>query len=355
MDSDVCPTDQSPSEDVSSATIPVDGAPGVEITRQTIAALPGSGVEDLESYNLIEPPPLDWRSDSSSEAGSAEDLDESSFSPSAETVDKASPVEPVLLPLTMSDTVASLDINQQEIIGNSAQPVQDIEVGVETEYEAVHNEVRVEDLECAGENQKEVCDVESRVSEEELEVANRRSGGDEDHSRIHSLLNQLQLMGEEPHPSQPTPPNPALHQYSSWSELDACASSQVEDNSTETTGLLFSESHQRDLLGLLQFTEISSTTPQHTSLPHRGEVDAVVSVSYSKEDAERFWGHYGNGQQQRHREDSIASLPDDEYPEPVWMKRGGQPPEDEAAAESEQVGLNSMNIINLKKRKNCEP
>lgn len=329
MDSDVCHTDQSasvPSDPLSPATIPVNGASEIETTRQTMTAPPGSGVEDLESYNLIEPPPLDWRSDSSSEAGSG----------SAENVGKASPGEPVLLPLNMSDTVTSLDIDQQEIMGNISKPVQDIEVELEAEYEAVHKEVRVEDLECVGENQKEVCDVESRVSEEEVEVANRRSG-DEDHSRIHSLLSQLQLMGEEPHPSRQTPPNPALHQYSSRSELEACAASLVVDDSTETTGLLFSESHQRDLLGLLQFTEISSATPQHTSLPHRGEVDAVVSVSYSEEDAQRFWGHYGNGQQRRHRDDSITSLPDDEYPEPVWMKLGEQPPEEEeAAAESEQ-------------------
>ncbi|KAK5907082.1 hypothetical protein CesoFtcFv8_004968 [Champsocephalus esox] len=62
-------------------------------------------------------------------------------------------------------------------------------------------------------------------------------------------------------------------------------------------------------------------------------MDAVVSVSYSQEDAHRFWGH--NGQQQLQREDS---LPDEEYPEPVWMKMGEEPPEEKeaAAAESEQ-------------------
>lgn len=334
MDSDVCPADLSPSDSLCSAAVPADGPPGVEVSRQTVAAPPGSEAEDLDSYNPNEPPPLDWRSDSSSEAGSAEDLDDPSFPPSVDSLDKASPDAPVLLPL---DTVAPL-MNQQELVGNIAEPVQDIEVELEEEDGAVEEEegVRVEDLEGVLEPQEEVtlCDVDSRVSEEE--VANRRSG-DEDHNRIHTLLSQLQLMGEEPHPSRRTPPHLAEHQYSSLSEPEACAPSLITDDSTETTGLLFSESHQRDLLGLLQFTEISAA-PRPACMPHRGEVDAVVSVSYSQEDAQRFWGHYGNGQQRRHRDDSLASLPDDEYPEPVWMKLGEEPPEEEeAAAESEQV------------------
>uniref|UniRef100_A0A8C9X8V2 Amyloid-beta A4 precursor protein-binding family A member 3 n=1 Tax=Sander lucioperca TaxID=283035 RepID=A0A8C9X8V2_SANLU len=330
MDSDVCPADRSDS--LCSATVPVDEDSEVEVRRQT--ALPGSELEDVDSYNLIEPPPLDWRSDSSSEAGSAEELDEPSFPLSVDNLDKASLGETVLPHLGVSDTVAPLDVILQGLVGNIVEPVQDIEVELEEEDEAVEEEVRVEDLEDLRSYQEEVTlsDVANRVSEEE--VANRRSG-DEDHSRIHTLLSQLQLMGEEPHPSHRTPPHLAQHQYSSMSELDACSPSLITDDSTETTGLLFSESHQRDLLGLLQFTEISAT-PSATSLPHRGDVDAVVSVSYSQEDAQRIWGHYGNGQQQRHREDSIASLPDDEYPEPVWMKLGEEPPEEEeAAAESE--------------------
>ncbi|XP_036970481.1 amyloid-beta A4 precursor protein-binding family A member 3 [Acanthopagrus latus] len=337
MDLDVWPADPSasPSSDFfCPASLPAGGASEAEVTRQTAAALPGSETEDLDSYNPIEPPPLDWRSDSSSEAGTADDLDDPGFPPSVENLDKASPGEPVLLPLNMSDTVASLDVSQQELVGNSAEPVQDNGEELEEEVGAVEEEEG--DLEGVGEYQEEgtLCE-ESRVTEEEAEVANRRSG-DEDHSRIHSLLNQLQLMGEEPHPSRQTPPHPVQHQYPSRSALDACAPSLITDDSTETTGLLFSESHQRDLLGLLQFTEISATH-HPTSPSHRGEMDAVVSVSYSQDDAQRFWGHRGNGQRRRHKEDSLSSLPDEEYPEPVWMKLGEEPPEEEeAAAESEQ-------------------
>lgn len=335
MDSDTCPADQLPSVSSDSlcvATVPANEASGVEVTTQTLAAPPQ--VEDLESYNMIEPPPLDWRSDSSSEVGSADNLDDPSFPPSVEHLDKASPREPVLLPLEMSDTSFNI---QQEAVSSTVEPVLDIRMKLE-EDEAVHEEVGVEDLEGGGEYKEEVtlCHQKSRVSEEEVEGANKKSA-DEDHNSIHSLLSQLQLMEEEPHPIQLTPPHPVQHQYSGLSELESCTPSLITDNSTETTGLLFSESHHQDLLGLLQFTEIG-VNPQPSPLPHRGgEVDAVVSVSYSQEDAQRFWGRCGNGQQQ-HRE-SLSSLPDDEYPEPVWKKRATEPPkEDEAATETEEVG-----------------
>ncbi|KAM9848631.1 amyloid-beta A4 precursor protein-binding family A member 3 [Aulostomus maculatus] len=311
MDLDFSSADQSaspPSDAQCSAS--VDGPSGdVELNSHWISA---SQVEDLDSFNPIEPPPLDWKSDSSSEEGSADNVDDHSFPLSAEDLGKESSAEPVL-----NDSMALLDINQQEHEEKSTNPTQE----VQEEHEAEEDGDGVEDLEGSREHQEEM-----NASEEE--VANRRSG-DEDHSRIHTLLSQLQMMGEEPHPRDKSPPCFSQH-------LEACSSSLLADDSTETTGLLFSESHQRDVLGLLQCTEISSP-PHPTCLPHRGEVDAVVSVSYNQEDAQRFWGHYGNGQQQRHRDDSVTSLPDDEYPEPVWMKLGEEPPTEEAAAETEQA------------------
>ncbi|XP_053285790.1 amyloid-beta A4 precursor protein-binding family A member 3 isoform X1 [Pleuronectes platessa] len=328
MDTDVCPADQSNSD-----SVPVNEASGVEVIRRTVSALPGSEVEDLDSFNMIEPPPLDWRSDSSSEAGSADNLDDPSFPPS-DSLDKASPEEPVLVSLDMSDTVAQIDINQQELVQKNSEPEQNTEVEAEEEDVAVdeEEEVRQEDLEGVGEKEdREVTFRDMENIETEEEVPNRTSA-DEDHSRIHSLLSQLQLMEEEPHPDHRTPSH---HHCSSMSEQEACASSLITDNSTETTGLLFSESHQRDVLGLLQCTEIGAR-PRPTSLPHIGEVDAVVSVSYSQGDAQKFWGHYRNGQHQRHREDSLSSLPDEEYPEPVWMKLGEEPPDEEAAADNEK-------------------
>lgn len=292
-----------------------------------------SKVEDLESYSLREPPPLDWRSDSSSEPGSADDLDDlSSVPPSVENLDKAS--GPVLLPLKTGDTLASLEVKQQEGVGNIAEPVQNV-----TEFKGQDEAARSQDLRSEGGYQEKVTisDMKISIIEEEVEGSNGKSG-DEDHSSIHSLVDQLHLMEEEPHPSQLTPALPLQHRHSSLSEPELCTPSLLADNSTETTGLLFSESHHQDLLGMLQFTEISANSHPNR-LPHREEVDAVVSVSYNQEDAERFWEHYGDGGQHRHGDESFASLPDDEYPEAVWKKRDAEPLEgEEAVAEIEQVG-----------------
>lgn len=261
-------------------------------------ALPASEAEDLDSFNLIEPPPLDWRSDSSSEAGSADVLDDPSLGLTGLG-------GPVTLPLVQLDTNQVLLENVAE---PEVQPKEDSRVGL-------------------GDEEEDVKDDEMKVDKEEVEVSNRRPG-DEDHSRIHSLLSQLQLMEKEPHPGHQTPSS----DHRGPLELEAQAPSVLTENRTGTTGLLFSDSHHRDLLGLLQCTEISSTSDP-PCLPHRGQVDAVVLVSYSQEDAQVFSGQNGR----RQRDDSIASLPDEEYPEPVWMKLGEEPPEDDPAAESDPV------------------
>lgn len=164
----------------------------------------------------------------------------------------------------------------------------------ESEFEGKdHYQVRNSDLNNTGEH-----------TEDYLE--------DEDHSHIHSLLNQLQLRGEEQEafPSQGTPPQAALEARPSSPDAD------------ETTGLLFAEDHQRHVIGLLQCSELPES--------RAAEVDAVVSVSYSQEDTQRYWGRRAPAQAQR--EDSFSSQPDDEEPEPVWMKLGEEPPDQDAAA-----------------------
>lgn len=339
MDSDVSPTDQSapvPS-DLSSAAASLNGSSMAEFSAQTVEA--SSQPQDLESFNPIEPPPLDWRSDSSSDAGCAYNLDDPSLLPSIENLGEASYFEPVLETLNPTDT--SRDTTEQEVVSNIALLVHDLKMGsaeITEEGEEVQKG-RTEYSDSAGEYQEEGIGAgqNGRLSVRDVECAKRKPG-DEDHSSIQSLLSQLQLIGEEPLPIQPLPPQTVHHQVPLLSESDICAPSLRTDNSTETTGLLFSESHHRDLLGLLQFTELSST-PQPTSPSRREEVDAIVAVSYSQEDAQRFWAHRENEQLQQQHRDSITSLSDDEYPEPVWKKRGEEPPkEDEAAAETEQVG-----------------
>lgn len=304
------------------ASDPADGVLDIDVLRQTEASVPH--VQDEESDNTIEPPPLDWRSESSSD-GASNDLDEPSsltpVTPSAKSLETASPSDTALLCLNTGEALASLNV---KVVGNIAEPML-------REAAKKKEEVRVEVLQSDWEHQEGLSNVTNSTREEEVKGIDRKSD-DEDHNSIHSLLNHLQLMGEEHHP-----PHRGQNQCSSSSQMDSSAPSLVVENSTETTGLLFSESHHRDLQGMLQFTE-SSTEAHSTRVSQRGEVDAVVSVSYSEADAQRFWQSYGNRRQQQHREESLTPLPDDEDTESVWKARNAEhPEEEETAAESEEV------------------
>lgn len=331
MDANVCLTGQSASASPDLlASGPADGLSGVDVFQQTEASLPQ--VEDEESYNMMEPPPLDWRSESSSDAAS-DDLDEplspTPVAPSGQHLETANPRSAASLFLNTGEASASLDV---KIVSNIAEPIPGV-LGLEELGEAAKKkeESRAEVLESDGERQEGLFHVKNSTREEEEEGIDRKSD-DDDHNSIHGLLNQLQLMGEEPHP-----PHHGQNQQSRSSQLDCPPPSLTVDSSTETTGLLFSESHQRDLLGMLQVTEIS-TAPHPTCVPQRGEVDAVVSVSYSQADAQRFWQSYGNSQQQQQQEESFPSLPGDEATESVWKAREAEPPEEEeTAAEREEV------------------
>lgn len=302
---------------LASPAFPASGPVEGDVLQRAEAALPQ--VEDEESYNMIEPPPFDWRSESSGDAAYPDDLDDPLAPPNlpGQGLEKASPSDPALLAVNTSEGLALLDV-----AGSVAEPIHGL-MGLEEVVEAVEKVegATAQVLNSDGEYQ----DMKSSTREAEVD----RKSDDDDHNSIHSLLDQLQLMGEEPHP-----PYHRENEYSSSSQLDSSSPSLIVDDSTETTGLLFSESHHRDLLGMLQFTEIS-TAPQ----PQGGEVDAVVSVSYSDEDAQRFWQPYGNGRQQQHGGESLASAPDYEDAESVWRKQDAEHPEEEeeTAAEGEQV------------------
>ncbi|KAJ7993336.1 hypothetical protein DPEC_G00271370 [Dallia pectoralis] len=279
--------------------------------------------EDLDLFHLIEPPPLDWRSDESSEAGSMEELDDPIFPPSSvpvlgpeyelcESEVSQEALSECLPPLDTDDAVASpLVIIQEDLI----------------DYVAT-DRTPLEPVQCPS-------------KEERKEAANKAEvwrRGDEDHTRIHHLLNRLQVIEGSPLLSDSTA---ELAPYD-----DECSSLLMEQSPSpsQASGLLFSESHQRDLLGLLECTEIRSTRPS-SSITHnppfmspRGEIDAVVSVSYNQEDGERFWDHFGNGGRSHNRSDSQDSFQEDEIPEPVWMKLGEEAPEEDDAAENTQQG-----------------
>lgn len=330
MDSNICLTSQTASAAPDFlASGPADGALGIDVFQQTEASLPQ--VEDEESYNMIEPPPLDWRSESSSDVAS-DDVDEpGSLTPvtPGKTLETATPSHTALLSLNAGEALASLDV---KAVGNIAQPIQGV-LGLEELGEATKKkeEARAEVLGSDGGHQEGLSDVQNSTREEDGEGIDRKSD-DDDHNSIHSLLSHLQLMGEEP-----LPPRHGQNQHCSSSQLDSPEPSLVVDDSTETTGLLFSEGHHRHLLGMLEFTEIS-TAPHPTRVPQRGEVDAVVSVSYSEADAQRFWQSYGNRQPQQHGDESPTSLADDGDTESAWKARDAEhPEEEEAAAEREEV------------------
>lgn len=330
MDSNICLTDQSasPSSTFLASSL-ADGVLARDVLQRTEAALPQ--VKDEESY-MFEPPPLDWRSESSGDTASPDDLDEpnslASVAPSCEGLVNTSNRDPALLSLNTSQELAPLDVR---VVENMAEPVQSEMRSEVDEAGEKAGEAMGEGLTSDGECPEGSSGIKSSTCEEEVDGIDRKLD-DDDHNSIHSLLNQLQLMEEESHPS-----HHGQYQYSSSSQMDSSTPSLILDDSTETTGLLFSESHHRDLQGMLQFTEIS-TAPHPTRVPQRGEVDAVVSVSYSEEDAQRFWQHYGNGQQHLHRDESFASQPDYEDTESVWKRQDGEhPDEDNGAAEREQV------------------
>ncbi|XP_034035957.1 amyloid-beta A4 precursor protein-binding family A member 3 [Thalassophryne amazonica] len=315
MESDFSPSAQLATEmskNQSSASDLVDEVfPVVAFSGGAVETLHRAEVEDLDSFILIEPPPLDWKSDSSSEVDSGE-LNDPSIPPSDDPLEKDSHGEPAI----------SFAVNQQKRVENNSEPVQDTQV----EEEEPH--VDVEEGR-AGKEQEVVMFKKTNKQPTEEEVVKKRSR-DEDRTHIHTLLGQLQLMQEKPLVTYQMPPHHAEHQYSSMFEAEP--PSLTTDDSTETTGLLFSESHQRHLLGMLQCTEIS-TPSDSTCLLQRGVVDAVGSVSYSQADAHMFWGHDRNGQQQRHKDNLLPSLPEEQ---PLWVKMEKEAPEEEAAADNEQ-------------------
>ncbi|XP_035633336.1 amyloid-beta A4 precursor protein-binding family A member 3-like isoform X1 [Oncorhynchus keta] len=287
--------------------------------------------EDLDSFNLIEPPPLDWRSDDSSEAGSVEEMDDPSFPPSLVPVDSLEDrLSESLPPLYTSDTAASsLVVSQEELI----------------DYAPEDNTPTKQVLDPSKEG-GEVGDA----MEEKVEI---RRTGDKDHTRIHHLLNRLQVIGESPlHRDSTSDPTPPPSEFSEPSEFEPPGPSLLmdispllpdpEQNPKQASEMLFSESNQRDLLGLSECTEMGASQPSSSDIKvppymaRRGEMDAVVSVSYNQEDGERFWEHFGNGWRLRHRDDSVESFPEDEVPEPVWMKLGEEVPEVDSAENSQR-------------------
>ncbi|KAK7889109.1 hypothetical protein WMY93_024669 [Mugilogobius chulae] len=342
---------------------------------------PAAAVEELDSFDPLEPPPLDWRSDSSSEGEPAEGLDSEltdSLDPSPAAADdeqengkKTNVLEKSEASEIHEEGLEECSLNNR-LTTNRINPFSRAMDSVEQRDKAEHEfDDLIQGFSKEISKSKMYKVMETRESEENLSLqkqeyqsddacvefetqaskngnifeselegicaktdakttdyqdSNRREScdnvEDEDHSRIHSLLNQLQLKREEEEEEEEV--------EEERSALPQAAQSRPRPPSPdadETTGLLFSEQHQRDAVNLLQSSDLSGSLT--------GDVDAVVSVSFSQDDTRRFFGRYDKAPAWTLREDSFSSQPDDEEPEPVWMKLGEDPPEQEAAGGTE--------------------
>uniref|UniRef100_A0AAY4CIH9 Amyloid-beta A4 precursor protein-binding family A member 3 n=1 Tax=Denticeps clupeoides TaxID=299321 RepID=A0AAY4CIH9_9TELE len=212
--------------------------------------------DDLDSFNLIEPPPLDWRSDSSS--------------------DDASPGDDENLELLSADDVMR-GFRHQGGLSSSLSEAQG-----------------------AGDGTGQEAEEDTEIESEE------RGQNDVDHSHIQNLLSQLQSLNS----------TPAQEQMPEDPPEDAAVHPPAPERST-TSGLLFSESHQRDLLGFLEEPPVSCRTAS-------AGVDAVVSVSYSQQDGGRSWRGYGD-------ELLVSGCPEEAEPDLRWPSEG----EESAAANAD--------------------
>ncbi|XP_072516180.1 amyloid-beta A4 precursor protein-binding family A member 1 [Salminus brasiliensis] len=241
-------------------------------------------LEDLDSFNLIEPPPLDWRSDSSSECSLRDIDDPGSFNtdsmdaPLEELSDYGAPNMSCTPTETPSEDLTSQEMGIDDSNGNTLQT--------------------------------NLVEEEKEEEESPKEQVGRQ---DLDHSHIQTLLTQLQLFHPTPSPNDITQepeqerpassPDTLTDRHFSPCLLPEISALPTCPEGNIASGLLFTESHQRDLLEILE--EPESKEPQviytahsvdshigHMSqlndhqtryISQSGEADEMVSVSYGQD------------------------------------------------------------------------
>ncbi|XP_058257381.1 amyloid-beta A4 precursor protein-binding family A member 3 isoform X2 [Hemibagrus wyckioides] len=250
-----------------------------EVLESSDRAENHSKLEDPESFNSLEPPPLDWRSDTSSEACSLRDIEE---------------------PGSFSMDTPSEELSDYSAHNTSCTP---------TEAEDFSNK---EAGHCANSKQRMTESNVPETPEKDFEKnsTESRQQHDLDHAHIQDLLNQLQLF----HPSLPCKePEPEKSTFSADPSTQTLSSSCSEpevsayptcSEGSSVSGLLFTMSQQRELLELLEDPEPqeefqesqedhSVSTEQASEsniaqlpecqtryITRRGEADEMVSVSY---------------------------------------------------------------------------
>ncbi|XP_026098312.1 amyloid-beta A4 precursor protein-binding family A member 3 [Carassius auratus] len=262
-------------------------------------------LEDLDSFNPIEPPPLDWRSDSSSEAGSVVELENCS----------------------VGDFEASgsfnTGFNEDTVSAPSDHGAQDSSEASDKTEEHLAPEMSENKPEiCVFQQQDEqreteenyVKDRDRKVRNQEMkrEKIEEKSGKhDIDHSHIQSLLTQLHLFHpSSTNPTHCTPDEVANHDapHNSYTPAEGAASffqdlefnvqsacADADRNINEA--LLFSHEYQKDLLQLLEEPEPEEprtapalvhtplVTPGHQSGLRRqsSDADEMISISHSED------------------------------------------------------------------------
>lgn len=261
--------------------------------------------EDLDSYNPIEPPPLDWRSDSSSEAGSVAELEICSvgdFEAHGSFIkelneDIMSAVNDYGAQDTSESSDKTEDLLAQEIceirpeisVCQSQDPQQERQGNYpgDKDRKSFNPEMKIE-----------------KIKEKEKDV---------DHSHIQNLLTQLHLFkpstsfdnsatftldGSANLGARHNPHTPAESTASSLQELEFSAQSACAHSDRNVPeALLFSHEYQKDLMQLLEdpepeelrtapeFVHTRLVTPEHQSSLRRqsSDADEVISMSHSQD------------------------------------------------------------------------
>ncbi|XP_050979253.1 amyloid-beta A4 precursor protein-binding family A member 3 [Labeo rohita] len=254
-------------------------------------------LEDLDSYNPIEPPPLDWRSDSSSEAGSAVELESCSVGdfevPGSFNAELNEDTTSAVSDYGARDSSDASDATQELLAQEMCEIKPEMSGFQKREEQRETKENSVEDIDAELSNQE----MEKEMMEE------KSAKRDIDHSHIQRLLSQLHLF----HPSTPLenpadrgaphdPRTPAEAAASSFRELElGVPSARADEDGTIPEALLFSHEYQKDLLQLLEEPEKPRSapplvhtplvTPEHQAGLRRqsSDADEMISISHSED------------------------------------------------------------------------
>lgn len=283
-----------------------------EVLESSTQAESRSKREDLDSFDPIEPPPLDWRSDSSSDACSLKDIEESgSFSMDTPLEDSSD-----CGACNTSSTPTEVEnLTSQEAEGLPNWDVEDL----------TNRKVQDRTSNTQRMNKGHVPEpLEKNVEKTSQKPAENPQQHDLEHTHLQDLLNQLQLFHPTPPCKDPTPepePEPEKSTFSADHATENLSSSclvpdlSAYQSCTEgnpVSGLLFTVRHQRELLDLLEDPEPQEpqdlqesqedhpvyqeeTTESHTGnisqlpecqtryITRSGEADEMISVSYGSD------------------------------------------------------------------------